>query len=73
MNFVSDKIDPKAQMLTVNSVIPVNGDESVDLENTQLYKKASRSSLTYNSVKPMLFVTTYCIYKSTSYIYLFNN
>ena len=30
-----------------NSVIPVNGDESVDLENTQLYKKVSRSSLTY--------------------------
>ena len=30
-----------------NSVIPVNGDESVDLENTQLYKKASTSSLTY--------------------------
>ena len=25
----------------------VNGDESVDLENTQLYKKASRSSFTY--------------------------
>ena len=58
-------------------MIPVNGDESVDLENTQLYKKASRSSLTYvkknNSVKSMLFVTTYCIYISTSYIYLFNN
>ena len=28
-------------------MIPVNGDESVDLENTQLYKKASRSSFTY--------------------------
>ena len=28
-------------------MILVNGDESVDLENTQLYKKASRSSLTY--------------------------
>ena len=28
-------------------MIPVNGDESVDLENTQLYKKTSRSSLTY--------------------------
>ena len=28
-----------------NSVIPVNGDETVDLENTQLYQKASRSSL----------------------------
>ena len=29
-----------------NSVIAVNGDEKVDLENTQLYQKASRSSLT---------------------------
>ena len=28
-------------------MIHVNGDESADLENTQLYKKASRSSLTY--------------------------
>ena len=27
-------------------MIPVNGDESVDLENTQIYKKASRSLLT---------------------------
>ena len=27
--------------------MPVNGDDSVDLENTQLYKKPSRSSLTY--------------------------
>ena len=34
-------------MILGNSVIPVNGDESVDLENTQLYKKASISSLTY--------------------------
>ena len=31
---------------TGNSVIAVNGDEKVDLENTQLYQKASRSSLT---------------------------
>ena len=29
-----------------NSVIAVNGDEKIDLENTQLYQKASRSSLT---------------------------
>ena len=29
-----------------NSVIAVNGDENVDLENTQFYKKASRPSLT---------------------------
>ena len=29
-----------------NSVIAVNSDEKVDLENTQLYQKASRSSLT---------------------------
>ena len=29
-----------------NYVIAVNGDEKVDLENTQLYQKASRSSLT---------------------------
>ena len=29
-----------------NSVIAVNGDEKVDSENTQLYQKASRSSLT---------------------------
>ena len=29
-----------------NSVIAVNGDEKVDLENIQLYQKASRSSLT---------------------------
>ena len=29
-----------------NSVIAVDGDENVDLENTQLYKKASRPSLT---------------------------
>ena len=29
-----------------NFVIAVNGDEKVDLENTQLYQKASRSSLT---------------------------
>ena len=28
------------------SLIAVNGDEKVDLENTQLYQKASRSSLT---------------------------
>ena len=27
-------------------VIAVNGDEKIDLENTQLYQKASRSSLT---------------------------
>ena len=26
-------------------MIAVNGDENVDLENTQLYKKASRPSL----------------------------
>ena len=31
-----------------NSVIAVNGEENVDLENTQLYKKASKSSLTYD-------------------------
>ena len=29
-----------------NSVIAVNGDENVDLENTELYKKAFRPSLT---------------------------
>ena len=29
-----------------NSVIAVNGDENVDLENTQLHKKVYRSSLT---------------------------
>ena len=29
-----------------NSVIAINGDEKVDLENTQLYQKDSRSSLT---------------------------
>ena len=29
-----------------NSVIAVNGDKKVDLENTQLYQKASRPSLT---------------------------
>ena len=29
-----------------NSVIAVYGDEMLDLENTQLYQKASRSSLT---------------------------
>ena len=28
-------------------MIAVNGDEKVGLENTQLYQKASRSSLTY--------------------------
>ena len=32
---------------TGNSVIAVNGDENVDLENNQLYKKASRPSVTY--------------------------
>ena len=52
-------------------MIAVNGDEKVDLENTKLYQKASRSSLT--SVKCMLFITTCCINKSTSYIYLFND
>ena len=56
-------------------MIAVNDDENVDLENTLLYKKASRPSFTClnNSVKSMLLVTTYCISKSTSYIYLFNN
>ena len=28
-------------------MIAVNGDENVDFENTQLYQKASRSSLSY--------------------------
>ena len=57
-----------------NSMIAVDSDEKVDLQNTELYWKASRSSLTENnSVKCMLFVTTCCIYKSTSCIYLLNN
>ena len=51
-------------------MIAVNGDEKVDLENTQVYQKASRPSLT--SIKTII-VTTCCIYKSASYIYLFNN
>ena len=50
-------------------MIPVNGDESVDLEKHPTLQE----SLPIRSVKSMLFVTTYCIYKSTSYNYLFNN
>ena len=42
------KVIEKVASGKVNSLIPVNGDESVDLENIQLYKKASRSSLTYD-------------------------
>ena len=59
-----------------NSVIAVNGDEKVDLENTELLPE-SLQVITHlsenNSVKFMLLVTTCCIYKGTSYICLFNN
>ena len=56
-------------------MIAVDGDEKVDLENKNFTgKPPGRHSLSYNnSVMCMLAVTSCCIYKSTSYIYLFNN
>ena len=45
--FKIHKVEPSIKYsISGNSVIAVNGDENVDLENTRLYKKASRPSLT---------------------------
>ena len=56
-------------------MIAVNGDEKVDLENTQLYQKASRSSLTKLKQFCKVHVVRHNLLylKSASYIYLFNN